>query len=244
MLLEQLPQCELRNFNLLLQKNFSVGKRLICRLIAGKNNEIATGIVCIKSREDKGLEEPYKTTTNPRKRLRSLLKTTYHISTRPLTGKKIKNNDSEAKTKVEKMFNLQDAIKTISLKKKASKLEIQLMNGGFLRLREIHQEKESRKGRGNCCRNRGKEIITPLGLTPQNKTMNTGMFIFDTQISHKFVGYNNSTDHGKAVFKNNKENGSHLLAQPDRTNVQTTNLSDPQHIFIYLYFHIFIKSEI
>ena len=68
--------------------------------------------------------------------------------------------------------------------------------------------------------------------------MNTGMFIFNSniQISHKFVGYNNSTDHGKAVFKNNKENGSHLLAQPDRTNVQTTNLSDPQHIYI--------KSEI
>ena len=87
------------------------------------------------------------------------------------------------------------------------------MNGGFLRLREIQQEKVH----------------------------------FNTQISHKFVGYNNSTDHGKAVFKNNKENGSHLLAQPDRTNVQTTNLSDPQHIFIYfsyLYFHIFIKSEI
>ena len=86
------------------------------------------------------------------------------------------------------------------------------MNGGFLRLREIQQEKVH----------------------------------FNTQISHKFVGYNNSTDHGKAVFKNNKENGSHLLAQPDRTNVQTTNLSDPQHIFIYssyLYFHIFIKSE-
>ena len=40
--------------------------------------------------------------TNPRKRLRSLLKTTYHISIRPLNGKNQK-----------------------------SKLEIQLMNGGF-----------------------------------------------------------------------------------------------------------------
>ena len=95
---------------------------------------------------------------------------------------------------------------------------------------------------------KGSEVTTPSGLTPKNKTTNTGMFNFDIQIaSNKSVGYNNSTDHGKAVFKNNKENGSHLLAQPDQTNVQTTNLSDPQHIFIYfsyLYFHIFIKSEI
>ena len=95
---------------------------------------------------------------------------------------------------------------------------------------------------------KGSEVTTPSGLTPKNKTTNTGMFNFDIQIaSNKSVGYNNSTDHGKAVFKNNKENGSHLLAQPDRTNVQTKNLSDPQHIFIhfpYLYLHIFIKSEI
>ena len=49
---------------------------------------------------------------------------------------------------------------------------------------------------------KGSEVITPSGLTPQNKTMNTGMFIFNSniQISHKFVGHNNSTDHGKAVF--------------------------------------------
>jgi len=47
-------------------------------------------IVCIKSLEKKGLEEPYKIKTNPRKRLRSLLKTTDHISIRPLTGKKSK----------------------------------------------------------------------------------------------------------------------------------------------------------
>ena len=79
------------------------------------------------------------------------------------------------------------------------------MNGGFLRLREIQQEKVH----------------------------------FNTQISHKFVGYNNSTDHGKAVFKNNKEFGCHLLAQPDRTNVQKTNLSDPQHI-LYI-FHIYFS---
>ena len=77
------------------------------------------------------------------------------------------------------------------------------MNSGFLRLREIQQEKVH----------------------------------FNTQISHKFVGYNNSTDHGKAVFKNNKENGSHLLAQPDRTNVQTTNLSDPQYILYIFHIH-------
>ena len=85
---------------------------------------------------------------------------------------------------------------------------------------------------------KGSEVITPSGLTPQNKTINTGMFILKSniQISHKSVGYNNLTDHGKAVFKNNKENGSHLLAQPDRTNVQTTNLSDPQYIlYIFSY---------
>ena len=64
------------------------------------------------------------------------------------------------------------------------------------------------------------------------------MFNFDTQIaSHKSVGYNNLTDHGKAVFKNNEENGSHLLAQPDRTNVQTTNLSDPQYILYIFHIH-------
>ena len=30
------------------------------------------------------------------------------------------------------------------------------------------------------------------------------------------------------LCSNNKENGYHLLAQPDRMNVQTTNLSDPK----------------
>ena len=51
------------------------------------------------------------------------------------------------------------------------------------------------------------EVISPLGLTPKNKTTNTGTFIFDTlnaQFSHKSVGYNNLTNQGKAVF-NNKE---------------------------------------
>ena len=38
---------------------------------------------------------------------------------------------------------------------------------------------------------KGGEVISPSGLTPKNKTTNTGMFIFDTQkSSHKFVGYN------------------------------------------------------
>ena len=45
---------------------------------------------------------------------------------------------------------------------------------------------------------KGSEVISHSGLTPQNKTMNTGMFNFMyIQISHKFAGHNNSTDHVK-----------------------------------------------
>ena len=45
---------------------------------------------------------------------------------------------------------------------------------------------------------KGSQVISHSGLTPQNKTMNTGMFNFMyIQISHKFAGHNNSTDHVK-----------------------------------------------
>ena len=33
-------------------------------------------------------------------------------------------------------------------------------------------------------------------------------------------------------MSNNKENGFHFLAQPDRMNVQTTNLSEPNILYI------------
>ena len=72
------------------------------------------------------------------------------------------------------------------------------------------------------------KTATKAMITTSRNSPRKGMFIlFNTQRSHKFVGYNNSTDHGKAVF-NNKEYGYHLLAQPDRMNVRTTNLSDPK----------------
>ena len=48
---------------------------------------------------------------------------------------------------------------------------------------------------------KGSQVISHSGLTPQNKTMNTGMFNFMyIQISHKFAGHNNSTDHVKLCF--------------------------------------------
>ena len=65
------------------------------------------------------------------------------------------------------------------------------------------------------------------GNSPRKDHEHRYVYFYYIQISHKFVGYNNSTDHGKAV-SNNKENGYHLLAQPDRMNVRTTNLSDPK----------------
>ena len=49
---------------------------------------------------------------------------------------------------------------------------------------------------------KGSQVISHSGLTPQNKTMNTGMFIFALVYSNipQICWHNNSTDHGKAVF--------------------------------------------
>ena len=49
---------------------------------------------------------------------------------------------------------------------------------------------------------KGSQVISHSGLTPQNKTMNTGMFIFVLVYSNipQICWHNNSTDHGKAVF--------------------------------------------
>ena len=75
---------------------------------------------------------------------------------------------------------------------------------------------------------KGSEVISPSGLTPQNKTINTGMFIFNTQNQPTNLLATIIRPITVKLCSNNKENGYHLLAQPDRMNVPTTNLSDPK----------------
>ena len=76
------------------------------------------------------------------------------------------------------------------------------MNGGFFRLREIHQEKVHVK-----------QVRLFLILIFKYPTNLLATIIRPITVK---------------LCSNNKENGYHLLAQPDRMNVQTTNLSDPK----------------
>ena len=65
------------------------------------------------------------------------------------------------------------------------------------------------------------------GNSPRKDHEHRYVYFYYIQISHKFVDTIIRPITVK-LCSNNKENGYHLLAQPDRMNVQTTNLSDPK----------------
>jgi hypothetical protein len=158
-------------------------------------------IVCIKSLEKKGLEEPYKIKTNPRKRLRSLLKTTYHISIRPLTGKK-----SKIMTPRPKRRSRNSSRKgTCKIYNTSPKL------GGCNDLTH-----------GKAVFN-NKEYGYHLLAKPNGSNVHATSLKYPLTKSPSQVGGCNVLIHGKAVF-NNKEYGCHLLAKPDGSNVHATSL--------------------
>ena len=82
-------------------------------------------------------------------------------------------------------------------------------------------------GKNDSKKDESKDKAVKTAEVAEEASKNTGTFNFILHSKTPQICWlQYSTDHGKAVL-NNKENGYHLLAQPDRMNVQTINLSDP-----------------